>query len=68
MKQKKVTIYLMDGTQEEFLSKKYYVDDKEQYNISWWNYSGYCIKDENDAITLISPSMHKKVKIEEIDA
>lgn len=64
MKQKKLTIYHSDGSQEIILSKKY---DENDWSVGGITGIGYSLYDENDAQIIVQPTLHRKIKIEVLD-
>lgn len=64
MKQKKLTIYNSDGTEKIIFSKKY--DEGDYFYGGGISAIGYSIYDENDAQIIVQPTLHRKIKIEEI--
>ncbi len=62
-RQKKITIYHNDGTEEVIFSKKY---DDNEWSAGGITAIGYSIYDENNAQIIVQPTLHKKIKIEEI--
>lgn len=64
LKRKKLTIYYADGTEEVILSKI----TENGWDCGGHTAIGYQIYDENDATIIVQPTLHKKIKIEEIEA
>lgn len=60
---KKLTIYHADGSEEIILSRTYAPGD---FNTGGITGIGYAIYDENNAQIIVQPTLHRKVKIEEI--
>lgn len=63
MKRKKLTIYHADGSEEVILSKAF---EDFDYGCGITGI-GYSIIDDNGAQILVQPTLHKKIKIEEIN-
>jgi len=64
MKQKKLTIYHADGTEEVVYSKV----SKEHFDCGGITAIGYAIYLENDVQIIVHPTLHRKIKVEIIDA
>lgn len=64
MKRKKLTIYHADGSEEVILSKS----TADGYDCGGITGIGYAIYLEDDTQIIVQPNLHKKIKIEEINA
>ncbi len=63
MKRKKLTIYHTDGTEEVILGKA----SEYSYETGYVTAIGYALILEDGALIMVQPTLHRKIKIEEIE-